>query len=130
VTLADDTSGTPTVTRTIQYSASSWWYPRANSANPTGDSVYKYQHQTTTNRACTTCHVAHGSNAVITGQNGTTFSLQVPYPGGSYTGSTVSTSSRLLKVDNRGTCQMCHDPTSTTGLNQLLPTVGGSTTVP
>ena len=26
---------------------------------------------------------------------------------------TASTDSRLLKVDNRGTCQLCHDPTGT-----------------
>ena len=111
-------------TRTYQWSAASWWYPR-NQAVPTDP--YKFQHQTTTNRACVTCHVSHGSNAVMTGQNGTDFSAQVPYPGGTYTGSVVSYSSRLLKVDNRGTCQMCHDPTGTlpagtlTGLAQPVP---------
>ena len=26
---------------------------------------------------------------------------------------TASDNSRLLKVDNRGTCQQCHDPTGT-----------------
>jgi cytochrome c553 len=70
-----------------------------------GDSLYKYQHQTTTNRACTTCHVSHGSNATMAGA----FSSAVAYPNG-----TVSADSRLLKIDNRGTCQACHDPTNTT----------------
>jgi predicted CXXCH cytochrome family protein len=79
--------------------AQSWWFPRP------GDEIYKYQHQTTTNRACTTCHVSHGSNAVMDGA----YSSAFPYPGGTPT----SASSRLLKIDNRGTCQACHDPTET-----------------
>lgn len=89
-------------TRIYQSSNSGWGYPRE-------DSIYKFQHSTASNRACTVCHVAHGSNAAMPGQNGTTFSANVPYPGTA----TVSTSSRLLKVNNRGTCQMCHDPTGT-----------------
>jgi predicted CXXCH cytochrome family protein len=72
---------------------------------PSGDAIFKYRHSTTGSKPCTTCHVAHGSNAVMSGPQ----SAAVPYPGGS----TPSTSSRLLKVDNRGTCQMCHDPTFT-----------------
>jgi cytochrome c553 len=69
-----------------------------------GDDIYKFQHRTRDNRACTTCHVAHGSNALMSG----TFSSTTNYPDGS-----ISASSRLLKVENRGTCQLCHDPTST-----------------
>jgi predicted CXXCH cytochrome family protein len=92
------TTATGTFTRTFQSSAASWWFQRA-------DGTFTFQHQTTTNRACVTCHVAHGSNAAMTGPN----SLGVYYPGTT----TTSTSSRLLKLDNRGTCQMCHDPTGT-----------------
>jgi predicted CXXCH cytochrome family protein len=91
-----------TFTRVYQSSNSGWGYPRE-------DSIYKFQHSTASNRACTVCHVAHGSNAAMPGQNGTTFSANVKYPDGV----TVSTSSRLLKINNRGTCQMCHDPTGT-----------------
>jgi hypothetical protein len=40
--------------------------------------------------------------------DGTTYSANVPYPDGS----TKVGDSRLLKVDNRGTCQLCHDPTN------------------
>jgi hypothetical protein len=80
------------------------WGPAYDEARP-GDEIYKFQHRTRSNRACTTCHVAHGSNAAMTG----TYSSTFPYPGDSIT----SNSSRLLKVDNRGTCQLCHDPTET-----------------
>jgi hypothetical protein len=69
-----------------------------------GDAVFRYRHQTNQIPECTQCHVAHGSNASMSG----TYSSQFPYPDGS-----ISASSRLLKVDNRGTCQMCHDPTGT-----------------
>ena len=46
---------------------------------------------------------------------GTLFSQNFPYPNGQ-----VSASSRLLKVDNRGTCQMCHDPTETIAAGTYL----------
>jgi predicted CXXCH cytochrome family protein len=104
-----------TFTRVYQSSNSSWGYPRE-------DDTYKFQHSTASNRACVVCHVAHGSNAEMIGPD----SLAVPYPDGT----TTSTSSRLLKVDNRGTCQMCHDPTGTVDPGTYLPPVGYSTTVP
>jgi predicted CXXCH cytochrome family protein len=69
-----------------------------------GDAVFRYRHTNTSNKPCTTCHVAHGSNASMTGVNTSAY----PYPDG-----TLSPSSRLLKIDNRGTCQACHDPTDT-----------------
>jgi predicted CXXCH cytochrome family protein len=84
--------------------------------NPSGDPLFQYRHQTDGSAAtCTTCHVSHGSNAGMGG----TFSATFPYPDNVYsagpppTNSSVSASSRLLKVDNRGTCQLCHDPTNT-----------------
>jgi predicted CXXCH cytochrome family protein len=93
--------------------------------NPSGDAIFSYRHQTTgTAAACTTCHVSHGSNAAMTGASSALF----PYPdaaGG--TAPIVSASSRLLKVDNRGTCQLCHDPTGTvtSGTYSGPPTVPG-----
>ncbi len=69
-----------------------------------GDAIFTYRHPTRSNRTCNVCHVSHGSNATMDG----TFSVNATYPDG-----TVSASSRLLKVDNRGTCQACHDPTGT-----------------
>ena len=77
------------------------------------DMVFRFQHQTTTNgqTVCTTCHVSHGSNATMTGP----FSSVFPYPDDPTTAppALTSASSRLLKVDGRGTCQLCHDPTDT-----------------
>jgi predicted CXXCH cytochrome family protein len=88
-----------------------------------GDDLFTYRHGTLANgvsrgTACTTCHVAHGSNAAMTGD----YSSDAEYPDGS-----TSASSRLLKIDNRGTCQACHDPTGTitdgTLINGPGPTV-------
>jgi predicted CXXCH cytochrome family protein len=83
--------------------------PSGSRTTSSGDAIYTYRHTTAYNRTCTTCHVAHGTNAVMNQvpANGTTYSANVPYPDGS----TTVGSSRLLKVDNRGTCQLCHDPT-------------------
>jgi hypothetical protein len=109
-----------TVVRIAPAAASSWWFPRP------GEPIYKFQHQTTTNRACVTCHVSHGSNAAMPGDE----SGIVAYPDGS--AASVGYNSRLLKVDNRGTCQMCHDPTGTATAGELLPLSLGGTppTVP
>jgi hypothetical protein len=54
---------------------------------------------------CETCHVAHGSAA----QMGT-FSGAVPWPDGTTTPSGSGRSS-LLRLDNRGVCVGCHNPT-------------------
>jgi predicted CXXCH cytochrome family protein len=73
----------------------------------TPDAIYKYRHTSNaTSRNCITCHVAHGSNAQMTGYE----SANMEYPGGA---AAPVGNSRLLKVDNRGTCQLCHDPTGT-----------------
>jgi len=83
----------------------SWRYPRP------GDSLFNHQHRTVAGRDCLTCHVSHGSNAAMTGD----YTGDFPYPDGS-----TSASSRLLKVDNRGTCQACHDPTGTISAGTYL----------
>jgi predicted CXXCH cytochrome family protein len=96
----------------------------ANSA----DATFMFKHGTT-RIGCEQCHVSHGSNALMTGSN----SLNYTQPGGITVppkvtiGTVTSGDSRLLKVDNRGTCQLCHDPTGTTGLGNYtgpLPTPG------
>jgi predicted CXXCH cytochrome family protein len=81
------------------------------------DGIFTYRHTSTnTQRNCITCHVAHGSNAQMTGP----YSANLTNPGG--TAGTVG-DSRLLKIDNRGTCQACHDPTGTiTAGTQVGPT--------
>jgi len=87
-------------------------YESAAADAPSGDDLFAFRHETVGNRACTTCHVAHGSNARMEGPN----SLAQPFPNGvapSYDIGGTTGDSRLLKVDNRGTCQLCHDPTGT-----------------
>jgi hypothetical protein len=77
-----------------------------------GDAIFRFKHQTTGRTTCTTCHVAHGSNARMAGP----FSASMPFPDGTavtYDIGGTTGDSRLLKVDNRGTCQLCHDPTDT-----------------
>ena len=82
-----------------------------------GDPLFMYQHATRDSTpGCTTCHVAHGSDAVMDGA----YSSTVPYPNNP-TSTAVNTDSRLLKVGNRGMCQMCHDPTGTFGIGQQFP---------
>jgi predicted CXXCH cytochrome family protein len=76
----------------------------------TGDAIYDYRHDTM-NLGCLQCHVSHGSNAVMTPG---TASADFPWPNDPPLGPGFGNDdSRLLKIDNRGTCQMCHDPTGT-----------------
>jgi predicted CXXCH cytochrome family protein len=92
------------------------------SNNSGGDSTFMYKHGTT-RIGCEQCHVSHGSNAVMgsngltTGPNSLTYTdpsgAVPPTVSGAGNGSRTSGDSRLLKVDNRGTCQLCHDPTGT-----------------
>jgi hypothetical protein len=71
----------------------------------TVDPIYTNRHRSdgSSNRACVTCHAAHGSNALMTGP----YSSTVEWPGGGV-GTTDSNNSRLLKMDNRGICKKCH----------------------
>jgi predicted CXXCH cytochrome family protein len=93
------------------------------------DNIYKFRHTTAYNRTCTTCHVAHGTNAVMNDDPaiGTTYSANVPYPDGS---APTGNNSRLLKVDNRGTCQLCHDPTNGSAADQLVVRISIATSSP
>lgn len=71
-----------------------------------GDKIFTYRHtgdnvsgDAASNRNCIQCHVAHGTNASMA------INSSVEFPG-----STVKVpDSRLLRVDNRGTCLMCHN---------------------
>ncbi len=79
-------------------------------ATDSGDAVFKYRHGTNVSgrgTACTTCHVAHGTSAAMTGPYSSNFSVSPVIA------SSTGADSFLLKVDNRGTCQECHDPTGT-----------------
>lgn len=80
--------------------------PSGSWGKSSGDSVFTYRHtgdnvsgDAAANRNCIQCHVAHGSNAQMAANSA------VEYPGGT----TKSNDSRLLRVDDRGTCVMCHN---------------------
>lgn len=75
----------------------------SSAATDTGDAVYTYRHRSDQaaqgSANCIQCHVAHGSNASMgTSSGGVHNPDGVPAPSGS----------RLLRIDNRGVCQMCH----------------------
>jgi predicted CXXCH cytochrome family protein len=78
------------------------------------DASFTYRH--TSNSAgedspnCIQCHVAHGSDAQMTGL----YSANLNNPGDSKTattdkGTAVAGDSRLLRADNRGICLLCHN---------------------
>lgn len=84
--------------------------------NATGDTTFTYRHRgnsvkntNVTNGTayanqvnspnCIQCHVAHGSNATAVSS-----SLGVNFPG-----TTTTEDSALLRISNRGVCQMCHN---------------------
>ena len=74
-----------------------------------GDAVFTYRHRTNETSQgtpnCIQCHVAHGSNASMG-----TYSVAVPNPDGSPAkGTEAGADSRLLRIDNRGVCEMCHN---------------------
>jgi predicted CXXCH cytochrome family protein len=74
-----------------------------------GDGVYAYRHRTNETSqgspTCIQCHVSHGSNASMG-----TYSASVPNPNGTPDeGTAAGPDSRLLRIDNRGVCQMCHN---------------------
>jgi len=78
-----------------------------------GDAIFNYRHRTdgsnvSTSDAngapgCLTCHVAHGSKAAMS-----TNSAAVPKPG-TAEGGGVYLDSAMLRIDNRGVCQSCHN---------------------
>lgn len=79
--------------------------PSGSWGNSSGDSVFTYRHtgdnvsgDAAANRNCIQCHVAHGSNAAMPNS-------AVENPGDT----TKTADSRLLRVDDRGICVMCHN---------------------
>jgi len=95
-------------------------------STPSGENTYMYRHSTSKYRVCLTCHVAHGSNAVmnVNPANGGTLSANLPFPDGiKHNLTATSGDSRLLKLDNRGVCLACHDPTGTASGPQGPPPV-------
>lgn len=52
---------------------------------------------------CQTCHMPHGSSSAMAG-----FANGGPTGAGTLPGNTTATDSALLRLDNRGTCEVCH----------------------
>jgi cytochrome c553 len=79
--------------------------PSQQSRADSGDAVFQYRHTSSSaSRNCITCHVSHGSNAATGPQSSV---LKNP-DGSAAPGDQNSGDSRLLRIDNRGTCIMCH----------------------
>jgi predicted CXXCH cytochrome family protein len=76
------------------------------------DDIFMFKHGTT-RLGCEQCHVNHGTNVLMTAQ----FSSAYKYADG------TPEDSALLKVDNRGTCNLCHDPTHTVKPGTTVGTV-------
>ena len=84
-----------------------------NGVSKNVDANFTYRHRSNANYKqgaanCITCHVSHGSNASV----GTSYGNGGLNPGDTSVGTLAgagSADSRLLRVDNRGTCSMCHN---------------------
>ncbi|GMR10919.1 MAG: hypothetical protein BMS9Abin28_1743 [Anaerolineae bacterium] len=115
VNVPDEASPTYTITyqlngyRDVSYLAdatiSSWCgqcHTRylANDTGNSGDAIFTYRHRTD-NKSCLNCHAAHGTSATMAFYSGA-----VELPDGTASGG--SSDSRLLTVNNRGTCYQCH----------------------
>ena len=91
-------------------------FPSSVVAMDPSEPIFTFKHGTT-NPGCQQCHVSHGSNAVLdlNGSSGMQDPAGVVPPTipGAGTGASISADSRLLKINNLGTCNMCHDPTNT-----------------
>jgi hypothetical protein len=78
-----------------------------------GDAVFTYRHRSNRNNSagvsrpnCIQCHVSHGSNVSMSGD-----AAAASLPGGATLAPTDAGygDSKLLRVNNRGTCVMCHN---------------------
>ena len=88
--------------------------PLASATAGQVDGNFTYRHRSDANYKlgaanCITCHVSHGSNATVNGS-----ALKVANPGAATDANGDATTtqlpdSKLLRVDNRGTCALCHN---------------------
>ena len=69
-----------------------------------GDAMYTFEHRSNNGKEgspnCIQCHVAHGTNASASGTYSSAVGTEITGHAGD---------SFLLRVDNRGTCNMCHN---------------------
>lgn len=77
--------------------------PSGSGSTDSGDPIFAYRHMISgASVSCMSCHVAHGTSASMGGLSGT-----VSFPDGT-TSATFDERSSLLRVDNRGVCELCH----------------------
>jgi predicted CXXCH cytochrome family protein len=96
-----------------------YYAPSGSAGVSSGDKVFTYRHASARSDKegvsrpnCIQCHVAHGSNVAM----GST-AASVPFPGQVGTGANGTLASadagygdsKLLRVNDRGTCVMCHN---------------------
>lgn len=79
-------------------------HPGSNGIN--ADDPFNVGYATAHEAVCENCHVAHGSSAVMG-----TYSGLVAWPDGA-TAPAGNARSSLLRLDNRGVCIGCHNPTN------------------
>jgi predicted CXXCH cytochrome family protein len=79
-------------------------YLSSTTGAESGDAVFTDRHvsngTTPASPSCIQCHVAHGSNATVEGAGSFALHSPLELPAGP--------GSRLLRIDARGTCRMCH----------------------
>ncbi|NOY98293.1 MAG: cytochrome c3 family protein [Chloroflexi bacterium] len=76
--------------------------PTGSGHTDSGDPIYAYRHTTTGfSIGCANCHVSHGTSATVGG-----YAQNVDWPDG--TTPSGNERSSLLRVDNRGVCELCH----------------------
>jgi predicted CXXCH cytochrome family protein len=91
----------------------SYLTPLTDATTGAVDAVFTYRHRSNRNNSagvsrpnCIQCHVSHGSNVSMSGD-----AAAASLPGGATLAPTDAGygDSRLLRVNNRGTCVMCHN---------------------
>lgn len=82
-------------------------YLSTSATGSSGDAIFDFRHKTDATAAyaptCVQCHVAHGSDA--TASRSAAFA---ELPGGTEPSVQNTSDSRLLRLDSRGVCSMCH----------------------
>ena len=104
-----------TTCHTRYLAGSGSWKNALTDAGGKVDATFTYRHRSdsiskggVSTPNCIQCHVSHGTNVAMSGSAASAANPAGLVPSAAGTPSAVGTS-RLLRVDNRGTCEMCHN---------------------